>query len=50
MDPERPYAELVVGIHNIFKLFRIEYVRRLNYNDLPTSPQWGLRYALSLTF
>lgn len=50
MDPERPYAELVVGIHNIFKLFRIEYVRRLNYNDLPTSPEWGLRYALSLTF
>ena len=50
MDPERPYAELVVGIHNIFKLFRIEYVRRLNYNDLPTSPKWGMRYALSLTF
>ena len=50
MDPERPYAELVVGLHNIFKFFRVEYVRRLNYNDLPTSPKWGLRYALSLTF
>ena len=50
MDPKRPYAEMVIGIHNIFKFFHAEYVRRLNYTELPTSPRWGMRYTLSLTF
>ncbi len=50
MDPNRPYMELVLGIHNIFKFFNVEYVRRLNYNDLPTSPKWGMRYVIAFTF
>jgi hypothetical protein len=50
MDPNRPYAELVLGIHNIFKIWHVEYVRRLSYNDLPTSPKWGLRYVIALSF
>ena len=50
MNPEKPYVEVMVGIHNIIKFFNIEYVRRLNYNELPTSSKWGLRYSLSLTF
>jgi hypothetical protein len=50
MDPKKPYVELMVGIHNIFQFFNVEYVRRLNYNELPTSPKWGIRYSLSLTF
>ena len=50
MDPEKPYVEVMAGIHNIFKFFNVEYVRRLNYNDLPTSPKWGMRYSVSLTF
>ncbi len=50
MDSKRPYAEVVVGIHNIFKLLHVEYVRRLNYNDLPTSKKWGIRYTMRLTF
>lgn len=50
MDPERPYAELVLGVHNIFKFFHVEYVRRLNYNDLPTSPKWGMRYVIAFSF
>ena len=50
MDPNRPYAELVLGIHNIFKIWHVEYVRRLSYNDLPTSPKWGMRYVIALTF
>lgn len=28
-----PYMELTVGLENIFKFIRIDYVRRLNYND-----------------
>jgi hypothetical protein len=50
MNPHRPYAEIVLGIHNIFKIWHVEYVRRLNYNDLPTSPKWGMRYVISLSF
>ena len=50
MDSNRPYAELVLGIHNIFKFFHVEYVRRLNYNDLPTSPKWGMRYVIAFSF
>ena len=50
MDPNKPYVEVMVGLHNIFQFFNVEYVRRLTYNDLPTSPKWGMRYSLSLSF
>ena len=50
MDSNRPYMEMVVGIHNIFKFFRVEYVKRLTYKDLPSAPHWGMRYGVSLTF
>ena len=50
MNPHRPYAELVLGIHNIFKIWHVEYVRRLSYNGLPTSPKWGMRYVIALSF
>ena len=30
-----PYMELNVGVHNIFKFLRVDYVRRLNYLGLP---------------
>ena len=50
MNPNRPYAELVLGVHNIFKFFHVEYVRRLNYNDLATSPKWGMRYVIVFSF
>lgn len=50
MDPSRPYYELVLGIHNIFQFFHVEYVRRLSYNDLSTSPKWGMRYVIQMSF
>lgn len=50
MDSNRPYMEMVVGIHNIFKFFRVEYVKRLTYKNLPSAPHWGMRYGVSLTF
>jgi len=50
MDTKKPYIEVVAGIHNIFKLIHIEYVRRLTYLDLPTSQKWGIRYIVRLTF
>ena len=50
MDSQKPYVELVVGIHNIFKLIHVEYVRRLNYLDLPSAEKWGIRYIFRVTF
>ena len=46
----KPYAEVVLGVHNIFRFFHVEYVRRLNYNALPTSPRWGMRYVVAFSF
>ena len=50
MDGSRPYWELSAGIHNIFKLFHVEYIRRMNYLDLPTSKKWGVRFAIHASF
>jgi hypothetical protein len=50
MDPKRPYWEVSVGIHNIFKFFHVEYVRRLNYNDLSTAHKNGVRVTVHFTF
>jgi len=50
MDHHQPYCELVVGVHNIFKLIHVDFVRRLNYLDLPTSKKWGIRFIFRMTF
>src|SRR5574344_83882 len=50
MDSKRPYWEVSVGIHNIFKLIRIEYVRRLSYLNLPTANKQGIRFMVVATF
>ncbi len=50
MDSHQPYFELAVGIHNIFKIFHVEYVRRLNYLDLPTANKHGVRLMVMMTF
>ena len=50
LDYKRPYWEASFGIHNIFKLLHIEYVRRFNYLDLPTAHKRGVRLMLRMTF
>lgn len=49
MDRRTPYFEVVAGIHNIFKLLHIEYVRRLNYIEDGTQ-KWGIRGMVRVTF
>lgn len=51
-----PYMELTAGLENIFKFIRIDYVRRLTYNDytLPNGNRrklggWG-RNGIKITF
>ena len=50
MDKKRPYFEIIAGVHNIFKVLHIEYVRRLSYLDLPTANKHGVRMMLRMTF
>lgn len=47
---KEPYMEASVGVGNIFKVLRIDYVRRLNYLDLPNAPKWGIRARFKLEF
>ena len=49
MDRKKPYVELVVGIHNIFKLIQLEYIHRLNYY-YPGTQKWGLRTTFRMSF
>ena len=50
MDRNKPYVEISLGVHNIFKLLQVEYVRRLNYNELPTANKQGVRFMIRTTF
>lgn len=50
MDKNKPYMELVAGVTNIFKILSVQYVRRLNYNELPTAHKNGVRIMLMFKF
>ena len=50
MNSDKPYWEVSAGIHNIFKIVHVEYIRRLNYNELPTAHKWGVRFMIRMTF
>lgn len=46
-----PYMEASVGIENIFKVLRVDYVWRLNYRNVPYKiDRSGLRIAVHVTF
>ncbi len=45
-----PYWEVVAGVHNIFKFFGIDYVRRLNYLDHANISKWGVRMGFLMSF
>lgn len=46
----KPYMEFYVGIHNIFKLVHIDYVRRINYLGNPDVNKHGVRLMVMLLF
>jgi len=45
-----PYMEASAGIENIFKLVRVDVVRRLSYLDNPDAPKWGIRARVKFQF
>ena len=46
----QPYIEASVGIGNIFKLFRVDLVRRLTYLDHPNVSRVGIRARFKFDF
>jgi len=47
---KRPYIEASIGLANIFKILRIDYVQRLNYLHQPNVPNWGIRARFKFDF
>lgn len=45
-----PYIEASVGLENIFKLVRVDLVRRVTYLDNPDVVKWGLRTLIRFDF
>jgi len=45
-----PYMELGVGLENILKILRVDYVWRLTYRDHPNIDRQGVRIRLQATF
>jgi len=45
-----PYVEASVGISNIFKLFRVDYVQRFTYLNHPGIASWGIRGRFKFDF
>lgn len=49
MNKKVPYWEVVVGVHNIFKFFGVDYVRRMNYHG-PGIHKNGVRFGFMMSF
>lgn len=48
---DTPYMEASVGVENIFKVLRVDYVWRLNYRNVPYEiDKSGIRIAVHVTF
>ena len=46
----KPYIEVSVGIGNIFKIMRIDFVKRLTYLENPDVLTWGIRTRFHFDF
>ncbi|MFK7932797.1 MAG: DUF5686 family protein [Saprospiraceae bacterium] len=53
---DEPYMEFSAGIYNIFKVGRIDVIKRLTYLDNPNVPElfggkgWGVRFRVEASF
>ena len=50
LDPKRPYMEASFAIDNIFKVLRIDFIRRLSYFENPNIPSWSVRFRIRPSF
>lgn len=47
---DTPYMEAAVGLDNIFRCLRVDYVWRLTYRNTPGTDRDGVRIAFHMTF
>jgi hypothetical protein len=45
-----PYVEAGFAIANIFKLIRIDFIKRFTYLDHPDIPKYGIRFRAHFDF
>jgi len=48
--PTKPYYEYHIGVDNIFKLLRIDFVFRGNYLDMPGATKFGIKGGVGFYF
>ena len=48
--PTKPYYEYHVGVGNIFKLLRVDFLYRGNYRDLPNATKFGVKIGINFYF
>jgi hypothetical protein len=46
----QPYMEASIGISNIFKLLRVDLIKRITYLDHPGVPEFGIRARAKFDF
>ena len=46
----QPYMEASVGITNVFKVFRVDLIRRFNYLEHPGAAKYGVRFGFWVEF
>ena len=47
---KKPYMEMSIGLTNILRILRIDYVWRLTYRDMPSVDRHGIRFQLGFSF
>ncbi|MFN0174582.1 MAG: DUF5686 family protein [Saprospiraceae bacterium] len=47
---DKPYIEASVGITNIFKIFRVDLIRRFTYLEHPGAAKYGIRFGVWVEF
>lgn len=47
---KKPYVEMGVGVENIFKIFRFDFLWRMSYLENPNISKFGFRGSFQLTF
>jgi len=46
----RPYLEAGFAVANIFKLIRVDFIKRFTYLEHPEIPTWGIRFRTKFDF
>ena len=49
LNPGKPFAEVGVGVENIFKFFRVDWIHRLTYLDKPDIRRSDIKVSFQIT-